>query len=143
MTTTILRALRKIDRERIKDIAAEQLRRGETFTGVQEKFSLRHRRDRKTIGPPLSYFVAKPQPWAPDLIEMANLEGAYMLFARMLGLPVAKSGSIYFADGTACFISRRPRFSTKPVKPTAGLISRSTSPAASVRGFGALALNCG
>ncbi len=96
-----------IDRQRIREIAAEQLAMGESLTGVQEKFSLRHRKDRKTIAAPLSCFVAKPQPSMPDLAELANLEGAYMLFARMLGLPVAKSGLVYLVDGTACFISRR------------------------------------
>lgn len=96
-----------IDRQRIREVAAEQLGMGESLTGVQEKFSLKHRKDRKTIAAPLSCFVAKPQPPAPELAELANLEGAYMLFARMLDLPVARSGIIYLADGTPCFISRR------------------------------------
>lgn len=96
-----------IDREKIRDIAFQQLGRGESLTGVQEKFSLKHRQDRKTIAPPLSYFVAKPQPTAADLNELSNLEGCYTLFARLLGIPVAKSGIIYLADGSPCFISRR------------------------------------
>jgi len=96
-----------IDRSRIREVASAQLGRGESLTGVQEKFSLKHRKDRTTIAAPLSSFVAKPQPLTPDLSELSNLEGAYMLFARMLDLPVAGSGIIYLADGTPCFISRR------------------------------------
>jgi serine/threonine-protein kinase HipA len=96
-----------IDRQKIREIALQQLGRGESLTGVQEKFSLKHRKDRKTIAAPFSCYVAKPQPSLPELAELANLEGAYMLFARALGLAVADSGIIYLADGTACFISRR------------------------------------
>ena len=75
-----------IDRPKIREIALGQLGRGESLTGFQEKFSLKHRKDRKTIAAPLSYFVAKPQPTAPELSELVNLEGAYMLFARVLGV---------------------------------------------------------
>ncbi|MCX6128297.1 MAG: type II toxin-antitoxin system HipA family toxin [Proteobacteria bacterium] len=96
-----------IDRNSIREVALLQLEVGESLSGVQEKFSLRHRKDRKTIAAPLSCFVAKPQPIMPELAELASLEAAYMLFARMLDLPVAKSGIIYLVDGTQCFISRR------------------------------------
>ena len=96
-----------VDRQNLRSVAEDHLRRGESITGSQEKFSLKYKyRDRTMVVPGFS-FIVKPRQLYPEIYDLPRSEHVLMSFARSLDLGVAETAFIKLRDGTDAFITRR------------------------------------
>lgn len=100
-----------IDSTSLRQIAEDQLRRNESLTGVQPKFSACFQGQHSAIRD--LNFIVKPEPKIDRVSEgvsyksSAVAELAAMHFADLLQLEVAESALLYLQDGQPALISKR------------------------------------
>ncbi len=96
-----------VSRQDLKRVAEEQLLRGQSLTGAQEKFSLTYKLRDKTINVPGFTYIVKPRQSIAEISDLPRTEQLMMIFAKRLGLVPADSAVIRLRDGTDAFLTKR------------------------------------